>query len=753
MELIYNKRSLEHEMGMHPENKNRLIFIKDAKSIKLLKNVFEPKSIAVIGASNNKSSVGYGVMKNLTSGGYKGKVFPVNNKRAKILDKKCFKKLLDIKEEVDLVIIATPVLTVLGLVKECSRKKVKAVVIMSSGFNEAGKEGEALSKKILHEAKKTKMRIIGPNCMGFIKTSLNLNATFSNQRPKKGKIAFISQSGALGSSTLDWAEKNKIGFSFFASLGAMIDVGFSDLINYLGNDPETESIVIYMESLTHAKEFMSAARAFSKNKPIIVIKAGKSSEGAKAALSHTGTLAGNDDVFNAAFKRTGIVRVSEIEEFFDCVKTLSKQNLPKGNKLAIITNAGGPGVIATDKLMEKKGEVAKLSYKTINELNKQLPKAWSKRNPIDLLGDAGAKEYKAALESCIKEENVDGILLILTPQSMTNDGEIAKEILKLEKTDKPILASFMGGKGVEKGREILEKGGIPTFESPERAIKAFMYLDECSRNLKALYQKSKTIPHAFNPKTKENKELLNSIISQKRYILTEKESKDFLANYYIPISKSEIAKNMDEAKKIAKKIGFPLAMKISSPDILHKTDIQGVVLNISNNNELEKKYKELIKNVKKNSPKSVIYGVLIEKMINKKYELILGCKKDSIFGHSIVFGRGGTAVEIFKDISIGIPPLNMELAEKLVDETKISKLLKGYRGDKPIDIKDLHFLLCKFSHLIVDFPEIKDIDINPYSIDDEGGFVVDAKIILDKEYILKKKILRPIKPEDDSLEK
>lgn len=742
--------------------------------IQTLDQIFNPKNVAVIGASNDKKSVGHGVFKNL--GSFGGKVFPVNNKKRKIQGKKAYSSVVKIKEEIDIAIIATPAASVPGLVEECGKKGVKGVVIMSSGFQESGEKGKELTKIILKTARKYDTRIIGPNCMGFLKPG-RINASFSKNVPMKGNIAFISQSGALGSSILDWALKYKVGFSFFASIGSMIDIGFGDLIDYLSLDEETESIVLYIESLNEARKFMSAARSFSRTKPIVVLKSGRSDEGARAALSHTGSLAGNDVVFDAAFRRAGIVRVNEIDDLFNCAKTLSKQKIPDGNRLAIITNAGGPGVISADMLVTRGGKLAKLSESTIKRLDPILNTAWSKRNPIDLLGDASAEEYKDALELCLNQEGIDGVLLLLTPQTMTDATEIARGIVSVKnEKKKPILASFMGGDSVAQGKKILEKKGIPVFPYPERAVKSFIYLYEYSKNLESLYQTPSTIPHAFNPRTEENQKIIKEVMRKGRHVLNNEETRKILENYNIPVSQSALARNEEEAVKIANKMGFPVAMKVASPDILHKTEVNGVELNIIDEKEVREAFSKIMKNVKRYS-KAKIHGILIEEMISKKYELIIGCKKDPIFGPAIVFGMGGVAVNVFKDMKVGLPPLNMALADMLIRETKIYELLKGYRGMKPVNLEEIRFLLYKFAYLVSDFPEIKEIDINPYSIDETGGVVVDAKIILDKEsagekeyshlvispypkqYVKKIKlrdgrevILRPIKPEDEPLE-
>jgi acetyltransferase len=706
--------------------------------MKKLEEFFSPKSIAVVGASNDKKKVGYGVFRNIITSSFKGDVYAVNQKRKIIQGKKSYLSVKEIQKEVDIVIIATPANTVPIILKECGEKKVKGAVIMSSGFMEAGKHGEDLTKSIVELSKKYEIRIMGPNCMGFMRPSINLNASFAKKSPKPGNIAFISQSGALGSSTLDWALKNELGFSFFASLGSMIDISFDDIINFLSNDKDTESIVIYMESLKNAKDFMNVARDFSLNKPIILLKAGKSNEGKKAALSHTGNLTGDDEVFDAVFKKVGIVRVDNIDNLFDCAKTLSKQKRPKGNRLAIITNAGGPGVVSTDLLIKKGGELARLDNQSILKLSKFLPNNWSHSNPVDLLGDAKEEDYKRAIKVCLNDKNVDGILILLTPQTMTDPLKIAKSIISI-KSNKLILASFMGGETVAQSKELLEKNNIPTFPFPERAVMSFIYLSRYHKNIKSLSKKLHGVSPRFEHETERNKNIIREVTSQKRYSLTEAESKEFLENYKIPVIKQVVCKSKKDAVEGAKKIGFPVVMKVFSSEIIHKTDVGGVKLNIKSEKEVEDSFDIIIKNIKKHHPNLNIKEVIISPMVNKKYELIIGSKKDLIFGPTIVFGMGGVAVNIFRDFQVGIPPLSMHSSEMLIKNTKVYNLLKGYRGAKSIDLKELQFILYKFSVLVSDFLEIKEIDINPFCIDEDGGVVVDSKIILDEEYIRSKK--------------
>ena len=698
-----------------------------------LDKIFNPNTVAVIGASNKEGSVGYALIKNMIGSGFKGTVYPINFRNKSIYGVRCYANIRDTRDAIDLAIIATPAPTVPELVKECGEYGVGGIVIISAGFMEVGEEGHKLSETILGYARKYKMRIIGPNCLGFIHPKINLNASFANKMALPGKIAFISQSGALCTAILDWSVEQNVGFSNFVSIGSMIDVGFDDLIDYFGNDPNTSSIVIYMESLTRARKFMSAARAFARTKPIIVLKAGKSSAGAKVAMSHTGTLAGNDTAFEAAFKRAGIIPVDTIEQLFNAAQALAMQPRPKGNRLAIITNAGGPGVLATDHLIRQNGQLAELSEKTMEELNKVLPAVWSHGNPVDVIGDATAERYKAATEIVLKDPGVDGTLVILTPQAMTHPDDIAKEIVAVASdSPKPILTSWMGESDVAEGRDILEKGNIPVYRIPENAVNTFMNMYKYTRNIEALYETPSTIPHVFKPETGESHKLIKSIMDEGRYVLTEDEAKELLDHYEIPIAKHKLARTEQDVIDICNDIGYPVVMKIASPDITHKTDTGGVILNIKKERDAVESFHQIMESSKAARPDANILGVLVEQMISKKYELIIGSKKDPIFGPVIVFGMGGVAVEVFKDLNVGLPPLNMALAHRLIEDTKIYRLLKGYRGMAGVDLEAIEFLLYKFAYLVMDFPQIKEIDINPLVVDHEGAVVLDAKVVLDE---------------------
>jgi acetyltransferase len=550
--------------------------------------------------------------------------------------------------------------------------------------------------------------------------------------PSSGRVAFISQSGALGTAMLDWSIENGVGFSYFISIGSMIDVDFNDLIEYLGNDPNTSGIILYMESLADSQRFVNVCKEVVKKKPILTLKVGKTAEGANAAKSHTGSIAGNDAIFDVAFKAAGIVRLTTIEEMLNCFEFLSMHDSPKGENIAILTNAGGPGVVATDMLVSQNGKLAKLSASTIEELNKVLPAFWSHGNPIDVLGDAPPERYKQALDIIVKDANIDSILVIVTPQAMTNPEGVARELVSAYKADKTVVASFIGGHDVSKAKPVLEKGKIPFYETPEEALDCLISLSE--------YQKKKSInvipdkPFNFKADKKKAESLIQFAVSEGRKSLSEDEAKKVLSCYGIDSPKVEIAKKKSDISKIVSKLDFPIVMKILSPDILHKTDIGGVVLNINSKKEAEAAFDNILKSVKKKMPAARIDGILVEEMIKRNYELLFGSKKDPLFGRVIVFGMGGTAVELYKDTAIELPPITMQKAKTMIDSTKIGKLMSGYRGMKSADINLIQQLFCQFAKLLEDFPQIKEIDINPLAIAVDKttkAAVLDAKILLE----------------------
>jgi acetyltransferase len=748
-----------------------------------LDKIFNPQNVAIIGASDAEGSVGYAIVKNFTQMGYTGKVYFVNIRKPEILGVKTYQTVDQIPEPVDLAIIATPAKTVPDVMEECGRAHVKGVIIVSAGFKETGPAGKALEEKILEVAKKYDIRVIGPNCIGIIRPRNNLNATFLDKMPKPGNVAFLSQSGALGSAILDWAIHENIGFSNFVSVGSMIDVDFGDLIDYFGSDPKTKSILMYVEGITEARKFMSAARHFARTKPIIVVKSGKFAESAKAAASHTGSLSGEDEIYDAAFKRAGVVRVSEIADLFNAAEVLGTQPLPKGPSLAVITNAGGPGVMATDALIAQGGNLAKLSQKTMDVLNSVLPPFWSKGNPIDVLGDARADRYKAAVEACLNDDNIDGILIVFTQQAVSESVEIAKNIVELVRgkayQNKTILTSFMGFGAVQEANNILNANNIPTYSTPEQAIKTYMYMYDYQRNIDLLYETPEELPVDAAPPKRPIMAIIRNAAFEDREVLTEDEAKKILKYYNFPVVKTAVANNVDEAVAFAQEMGFPVVLKILSPQIVHKSDAGGVILNVNSANEVREAFEVLIQRATAYNPNAQIIGVTVQPMIAKKgYEVIIGGKTDPVFGPVILFGMGGVGVELFKDYSIGLPPLNTTLIHRMMEETKVYQLLKGYRNAPPVDLKRLDETMLLFSQLLVDFPQIKEIDINPLLINEKEACILDARIVVDKAKVCKKfephehmvispypkkyeilwalkngqeVLLRPIKPEDEPL--
>lgn len=748
-----------------------------------LEKIFSPKSVAVIGASDEVGSVGYALMKNFLDLSFEGKIYPVNVRKTEILGMKTYANVAQVPEPIDLAIIATPSRTVPDVLEECGKAGIFGVIIISAGFKEIGPEGAALEEKIVEIRKRYGMRIVGPNCLGVIRPSVGLNATFVNELPKPGNIAFISQSGALGSAILDWAMHENIGFSNFVSLGSMIDVNFGDLIDYFGTDPKTRSILMYIEGIADARGFMSAARHFARTKPIIVVKAGKFSESAKAAASHTGSLTGEDVIYDTAFKRAGMVRVDEIADLFNSAEVLGMQPLPQGPNLAIITNAGGPGVMATDSLISQKLKLAKLSKKTMDKLDETLPPYWSKENPIDILGDAKSDRYAAVLQACLDDENIDGVLIIYTPQAVADPVKVAQSIVELcsnrGSRNKTILTSFMGHDAVEGANRVFTQNNIPTYSTPEQAIKTYRYMYQYKRNLELLYETPAELPVDVVPPKRPLMVILRNVASENRDVLNEAEAKTFLEYYNLPVVKTKVAQNEDEAASLASQIGYPVVLKILSPQIIHKTDAGGVVLDLNNETEVRNAFNSIVKAAKEHDPNAEILGVTVQQMVKKQgYEVIIGAKADPLFGPVILFGMGGVGVELFKDFAIGIPPLNQTLVRRLMEETKVYQLLKGYRNVPPANIPLLEEILVRFSQMLVDYPQLKEVDINPLFINDKEAIALDARIVIDKERVFRKfephehlvitpypkkyetfwkvrdgrtVMLRPIKPEDEPL--
>jgi acetyltransferase len=760
--------------------------------------MMSPRRTAIFGATESEGSVGRALIHNVSSGGFSGAIYPINPKRATIFGMKAYPRIADVPERVDLAVIATPASTVPGLITDCAALGIPAAIIISAGFKETGPAGVELEKQILQVARHSKMRILGPNCLGLMRPHFGLNATFAADMGRPGSVAFLSQSGALCTAILDWSFRENVGFSAFASLGSMLDVGWGDLIYYLGEDPHTKSIVMYMESIGDARSFLSAAREVALTKPIIVIKVGRTDEAAKAAASHTGTLTGSDDVLHAAFRRAGVLRVDTIAELFDMAEVLAKQPRPRGPRLAIVTNAGGPAVLATDMLISSGGKLAELSPKTFETLNGFLPGPWSHNDPIDILGDADPQRYGKAIEVTAKDPANDGLLVILTPQAMTDAAGTAEEVKKYTKLDgKPILASWMGVDKVEKAEDILNSANIPTFKYPDRAARAFSYMWRYSYNLRALYETPAMAASSANVDTRRERAatIIQAARNGERTILTEYESKKILEAYAIPTVETHVAHTAETAVKHAEKIGYPVVLKLYSEIITHKTDVGGVKLNLRNATAVTKAFNEIESAVARatNTQHAIrstpdasrithhaskpFLGVTVQPMIQLEgYELILGSSLDPQFGPVLLFGTGGQLVEVFKDRSLGLPPLNATLARRVIERTQIYHALKGVRGRKPVDLAALDQLLVRFSELVIEQPWIAEIDINPLIASPEGLIALDARVLVHgkdvqesqlpklairpypAQYIQKWKLpngtpltIRPIRPEDEPL--
>ena len=710
--------------------------------------IFHPRSVAVIGASEREGSVGRTLLWNLIRSPFGGTVFPVNPQRHSILGIKSYPDIAHVPEVVDLVVIATPAATVPQVIRECVAAGVKGAIIVSAGFKEIGEAGAALEREILTEARRGGMRIIGPNCLGLMNPLVGLNATFAGAIARAGNVAFISQSGALCTSILDWSLGENVGFSAFVSIGSMLDVGWGDLIEYLGDDPHTQSIVLYMESIGDAHAFLSAAREVAMDKPIIVLKVGHTEAAAKAAASHTGALTGSDEVLNAAFRRCGVLRVHTISDLFDMAEILAKQPRPKGNRLSIVTNAGGPGAIATDALISGGGALSELAPETLTELDRILPAQWSHHNPIDILGDASCDRYAQTLEVVANDPNSDGLLVILTPQAMTDPTHTAEKLKAYSQLGKPILSSWMGGNEVAAGTQILNQANIPTFPYPDTAVRLFNYMWRYSYNLRGIYE-TPSLPadsDLFTPDRQMVEQIFQQATSNGRTLLTEYESKKLLTAYGIPTIATEIANSDREAVEIADRFGYPVVLKLHSETITHKTDVGGVRLNLGDAAAVSEAFAE-IKSKVNSIDAAAFLGVTVQPMVKLEgYELILGSSLDSQFGAVMLFGMGGQLVEIFQDRSLALPPLNTTLARRMMEQTRVYQALQGVRGRKAIDLAKLEQLLVNFSQLIVEQPQIREIDINPLLVSPEGMIALDARVLLHTDASFADRPLPAIRP-------
>jgi acetyltransferase len=747
-----------------------------------LSKIFRPKSVAIVGASAKPASVGRILLDNLRHAGFSGPIYPVNPKHETVLDLPAHPSITALPSTPDLAIIATPAPTVPQIVRECGARGVHGLIVVSAGFREVGQAGAEIESELAAElAKFPEMRMIGPNCLGVLVPDSQLNASFAAAMPHAGRVAFISQSGALCTSILDWSLAENVGFSYFVSIGNALNVKVGDLIDYFAENPTTDSIVLYVESVTEARRFMSAARAFTRTKPIVVYKAGRFAQSAHAAASHTGAMAGVDAVYEAAFQRAGMVRVYDAEDMFDCAELLARHRTPQGPRLAVITNAGGPGVMAIDELLERQGQLAELLPETIERLNGVLPPHWSHGNPVDVLGDALPQRFAAALDVVVADRNVDAVLAILTPQAMTDPTGTAELVAQsAAKTSKPVLAAWMGGHYVEPGREILSHAGVATYNLPERAVRAFLYLDSYRRNRELLYKTPRQVPLNGSLNRSAAHQKIDEFVAAGRATLTEMESKALLADYGIPATVPRPAHTSLEAIKIAREIGYPVVVKIHSPQIIHKTEVHGVVTGISTDDEVRQVFQEMVARARKMRPDAEVEGVTIQPMISsgEGLEMIVGATQDPVFGAVIMVGAGGITAEVLRDRALELPPLDERLARRMLESLRIWPLLQGYRGRSPVNHERILEMLMRLSYLIADNPAIAELDVNPLLVTPADATALDARVILDlrlartrpqpyshlairpypEEYVRQASLhdgtpvlLRPIKPEDEPL--
>jgi len=740
--------------------------------------IFTPHSVAVIGASDRPGSVGRAVLWSLLSSPFGGTVYPVSDKRSSVLGIKAYRDVEQIPEIVDLAVIVTPADSVPSVIAQCVAADVRGAIVISAGFKEHGEHGKELERQVLEQLRGSHLRLIGPNCLGVMNPVSGLNATFAPNMARPGSVAFVSQSGALCTAILDWAQKEVVGFSAFVSVGSMLDVGWGDLIDYLGNDPRTQSIVMYMESVGDARSFLSAAREVSLSKPIIVIKAGRTEAAAHAAASHTGALAGSDEVLEAAFRRCGVLRVNTISDLFYMAEALSKQPRPKGPRLAVVTNAGGPGVLAADSIISVGGELAELSPATLDQLNKELPAHWSHNNPVDILGDALPDRYAKVMEMVAADPNIDGLLAITCPQGMSHPTLTAERLAPLAKgTGKPVLACWMGGSEMSAGIEILNRAGIPTFGFPDAAARIFYYMWRYSYLLRGLYE-TPVLPHGEEgPDRARADAIVDAVRQSGRTLLTEPESKELLSCYHIPTAPTLEAHSADEAPARANELGYPVVVKLLSHTITHKSEVDGVKLNLSTPEAVRNAWSEIEASVREKAGPDHFLGVTVQPFFRAEgYELILGSTVDVQFGPVMLFGTGGQLVEVFADRALALPPLNTTLARRFMEQTRIFKALKGVRGRKPIDLGALEELLVRFSQLVSEQRWIKEIDINPLLASPDRLIALDARIIVYPQATKKEEIprlairpypekyvrpgsmksgeeviVRPIRPEDEPL--
>jgi acetyltransferase len=742
--------------------------------------MFNPKTIALIGATDKPESIGKSILDNLLRNPDRT-VFPINPTREEVLGLPVYSDISSVREHIDLAIIATPGAEVIPILEACEKAGVEGATIVSSGFGEMEPDVGEAEERIRKARRDFSMRIMGPNCLGVIRPRLGLNTTPLTSDVRPGNIALVSQSGGFGRALLEWGIENHIGFSMFASLGSMIDIDLGDIIDFLGYDPYTRSIMVYMEeSFGDVKKFVSAARGFARNKPIVLLKPGKTNGEMRQCLSHSGFLATSDRVYDAVFKRVGVVRAKTATDLFNAAGVLYSKHRPKGPRLLVLTNADGIGVMAVNALRDAGGKAATLSEENLDHIRKLMPPYWKDRKALDLLRDADVTRYVEVLRICLEDPEVDGVLVIFTPQDSARSDELATAIADLaNKAWKPVITTWMGGKEAQVGRDILLRGNVPTYVTPEEAVRTYLYMYKYERNLEILHETPADVRVDASPPNNTLKALVRKVVAEGRTVLTEEESKRFLINYGIPTVKTHFVTSVEQAASMARRDGYPVALKVVSPEITYKSDAGGIALGISSEEELRDEFAKMMTRVEAYCPTCTVKGVTVQRMIeNIDYEIILGAKKDPEFGSVILFGMGGIDVQIYQDFSIGLPPLNQALARKLMEETRAYRLLQGYRGRPPADLPMLEKVIMSFSNLIVDFPEIAEMDINPIALLNGKAYALDARIILDPDYRNNSApyphliitpyptryishwqladgtdvLLRPVRPEDEPLE-
>ncbi len=746
-------------------------------TVRNLEYLFKPRSVAVIGASNRAHSVGAAVMRNLLAGGFQGPVMPVNPKHEAVAGVLAYPNVGALPLAPELAVVCTPAPTVPGLITELAGRGTRAAVVLSAGLSAATTDdGRTLQQAMLDAARPHLLRILGPNCIGLLVPGVGLNASFAHIDALPGRLALVHQSGALCTALLDWARGRGVGFSHVVTVGDSADVDFGDVLDYLGADPAARAILLYVESVRHARKFMSAARAAARNKPVVVIKAGRVAEGARAAASHTGALAGSDDVYDSAFKRAGMLRVYDTDEMFDAVETLSHARPAEGERLAILTNGGGPGVIATDALVLGGGQLAEFSQDTLSKLDAFLPATWSRGNPADVIGDAGGERYAKALEVLLDAPEVDSVLVLHAPTAVVSSLDVAEGVVRIAQARKAqarLLACWLGGDGVQEARRRLYAAGIPGYETPDSAVRGYMHRVRYRRNRVLLMETPPAAPERFQPAAEAVRLVIDRALAEGREMLSEPEAKAVLSAYGIPVVETRIAGTPDDAADEAEAIGFPAALKILSADISHKSDVGGVVLDLESAGAVRHAAERMLERVRALKPDAKVQGFTVQPMARRAgaFELIAGMSTDPVFGPVLLFGEGGTAVEVVADSAVALPPLNVKLAHELIGETRIWRRLRGYRDRAAVDLDALTTVLLRISQLVVECPEVVELDVNPLLVDADGVLGLDARMRVQRasgaardrlairpyperlEQVLhvggRRMLLRPIRPEDE----